>query len=445
MRDAAYVPVALPGAVLPGGFAISETTIRGVESRGMICSTDELGLADERAEGIFPLETIWEKSILESMVGMPVASLQLTLPSLGANSEDTIPLSDTVFEIDNKFITNRPDLFSVAGNAREFAAIFRLPLQQYSPAPLPSTEPLKASVETEHVFAYHLLAFDSAPSRPSAFNGVTLMLRQSGLVTKFTHVDVTNAIMTELGQPLHAFDRDKLVGDICVRMARTGESIDAIDGKTYSLCENDIVIADAEGPIAIAGIMGGSRTAVSADTVRVIYESGCFDPVVVRRTSTRIGLRTDALMRYEKSPDPLLAKKALPRIVDYLRYYGYDASPIGCFSYTNDTKIRTVKISCTRDFLERKTGTVFAPGEIEDILGRLGFDVNESNGAYQIGVPSWRATKDVDIPEDIVEEIARIHGYERIEPVPLSGDFTPVQINPSLEIVKRLRRFLSDT
>jgi phenylalanyl-tRNA synthetase beta chain len=443
VRDAKFVPAALPGSALPGDRTIGETVLRGVESRGMLCAIDELALADERAAGVWALEDTWSEETLSAMIGKPFATLRLPVPALPEETDASVPMGDTVFEIDNKFITNRPDLFSVAGNAREFATIFKLPLREYTPAPLPECAPLSATVETEHVFAYHLLAFDNVPSRASGFDGVSLLLRQSGLATKFTHVDVTNAIMTELGQPMHAFDRDKLVGDIRVRMAREGETIEALDGKTYTLTAADIVIADAEGAVAIGGIMGGARTAVGNDTVRVVYESGCFDPVVVRKTSTRLGLRTDALMRYEKSLDPLLAAAALPRILDYLRYYGYDATPVGKFSHFAPASVRTVEVVCTHAFLETKIGAELDPEEVTDILSRLGFKIARTDDGYRIGVPSWRATKDVDIQEDIAEEVARIHGYDRIEAVPLSGVLTPVPVDASLSAARLARSFFS--
>ena len=194
--------------------------IAGMMSRGMICSDDELGLATERAEGIMILEENWEVEMLESMIGK--SFFDLTLPFPGRNGEIYhYPLRDTTFEIDNKFITNRPDLFSVVGNAREFGAVFGL---SFSPPENGESEGVtqkwKTKIETKNCLSYHLMKMINITVGKSPW-GIRLMMQHAGLAPKMDIVDITNLVMTELGQPMHAFDAEKITGDICVRQAKS--------------------------------------------------------------------------------------------------------------------------------------------------------------------------------------------------------------------------------
>lgn len=243
--DAKYVAVAVVGAVLPGDFVIGERMMAGMMSRGMICSDDELGLATERAEGIMILEEHWNPEILEAMLGK--SFFDLTLPFVGKNGETyQFPLRDTTFEIDNKFITNRPDLFSVVGNAREFHAVFDIPFSPYQPSSSHQNQNnLKTSIETDRVLSYHLLKMEGINVGKSPF-GMSVIMERAGLAPKMDIVDITNCIMTELGQPMHAFDAEKVTGNITVRLAKSGEKFLALNGVEYTLTPEDIVIADEQ-------------------------------------------------------------------------------------------------------------------------------------------------------------------------------------------------------
>ncbi len=336
----------------------------------MICSLDELSLADERAEGILILEECIDETTLEKSIGKPV--FDLTLPFPGRDGEIFfVPLRTTVFEIDNKFITNRPDLFSVEGNAREFAAIFRQDFIADDPKQIAEISEFSAKIETDAVQSAHFMLYENALTRKSVFDGVTHLLHASGIATKYTHVDITNAIMTELGQPMHAFDYEKVRGMIRIRKAHDGETIDALNGKTYTLTPDDVVIADDSGPISIAGIMGGMSTAVTESTTRVVYEAVCFDATTVRRTAQRLGIRTDASTRYEKSLDPLLPERATRRLGDYMQFYGYDRAPAKTFHFLDTTKLRDITVSCSHAFLTSRIGADISPEKIHDILVRL--------------------------------------------------------------------------
>lgn len=214
----------------------------GMMSRGMICSDDELGLASERAEGILILETIWEESVLERMLG--TSFFDLTLPFPGKNGEVYhYSLRDTTFEIDNKFITNRPDLFSVVGNAREFHAVFGTTFTPYTHITIETKDTLSVEISADDVSSYHLMAIDDITPAHSPY-GISIMMERAGQTPKLDLIDTTNLIMTELGQPMHVYDADTITGKISVRMARAGEVLDALDGKTYTLTDADIVIAD---------------------------------------------------------------------------------------------------------------------------------------------------------------------------------------------------------
>lgn len=219
ISEATYVPVAIVGAVLPGDFVIGERMMAGMMSRGMICGADEISMSTEPSTGIMILEEDWDTAILQSMIGK--SFFDLTLPFPGKNGEIYhYPLRDTTFEIDNKFITNRPDLFSVVGNAREFHAVFEVPFSPYIPSEIVAEKhTLGTKIETPNCLSYHLMKMENIKVGTSPY-GISLMMERAGLGPKMDIVDITNLLMTELGQPMHAFDADKIQGDISVRMAQ---------------------------------------------------------------------------------------------------------------------------------------------------------------------------------------------------------------------------------
>ncbi|MCK9272172.1 phenylalanine--tRNA ligase subunit beta [Candidatus Gracilibacteria bacterium] len=436
VATAKYVPVATIGAKLGEGFEIKATKLRGEESNGMICSEDELGFQEDRAPGIMKLEEIFDEKILESNLGKPFFDLEIELPGFdGKNFK--MKLSDIVFEIDNKFITNRPDLFSVIGNAREFGAIFSLNFRDYIKKFSSTQNKLKVSIESDKVLAYNLVKIDNVNASISPF-AIRYLLFKSGINSKFDMVDMTNYIMTELGQPMHAFDADKISGNISVRMAKNGEKINALNGEIYELNETDLVIADESKILALAGIMGGIESAVSENTKNIYLESACFDPTSVRLTSLRLALRSDSSTRYEKSFDPLMSEIALSRAVDFLNYLGKDYQIFDYSSYLNKSIIKNIEIGIDKFFIENKLGIEIEKNEIERILKALGFEFSLNGDTYKIKVPSWRATKDISIKEDIVEEIGRINGYDKIEDTPIKGDFTIGAKNKTIELKDKI-------
>lgn len=452
VRTGQKVAVAVPGVRLPSGLEIGERKIRGEVSRGMICSERELGLGDEH-DGILVLEDAAE-------VGNPLTSL----PSI----------HDWVIEIDNKSVNHRPDLWGIRGFGREVAALVHrvfeegpdwlnrflhdcdehpsnaqghFPVEVLDPGRCPRY--MAAVVEGVRV----------APSPP----WMQRRLRQVGARPISNIVDVTNYVLFELGQPTHAFDRETIRGGaIQVRTARAGESLVTLDGQTRRLAVEDLLICDREGPIGIAGVMGGANSEVSPRTQNVVLESATFAAGSIRRTAARLGLRSEASARFEKGLPWTLARVALARIWWFIaeqeRMWGPNATfgPSltdlvgGKPPKVDSTKEETVatggwtsrrnvnipgdresrRIELRWDFLSSRLGVEpksLDRGEVREILESLGIGVRdwENREGLDATIPYFRATKDLTEPIDLVEEIARIRGYDRIAPRALEAPVVP--------------------
>lgn len=443
VKTAKYVAVALPGAVLPGDFTIKAAKLRGVESQGMICSVDELGLSSTRYPGILTLETVWNTGELETKIGTDFFSL--TLPFTGNTS---ISLRDEILEIDNKFITNRPDLFGVVGNAREFATLFGEPFADpfiQNQSSLSATKTYPVRVESDAVLAYTALHIENIAVKPTheLANSVSLLLARSGVNPKFDIVDITNFVSFEYGQPMHAFDADKIEGGIVVRKAKQGETLLALDGKTYTFSEEDTVIADTKKVLAVAGIIGGQDSAVGPETTNIVFEIATFDAVAVRLTSQRLGIRTDASTRYEKSLDPLMPERVIPRVLELMAFLGQPNTVSAASSFVQKSRIQDITITTSLSELSTKIGRTVELPDVLRILTGLGFGVTQTGESLQVRVPSWRATKDVSIWEDLAEEVGRHLGYDTIEAVPIDGPHMLVSENAERTIRRRIGEHLS--
>lgn len=421
--DATYVAVAIVGAVLPWDFTIGERMMAGMMSRGMICGADEIGMSTEESTGIMILEETWKNDELESMIGKSFFSL--TLPFPGKNGEIYhFPLQDTTFEIDNKFITNRPDLFSIVGNAREWQAVFDGTLSPYAPKKYNFQNNFPLKIETDKCLSYNAWKMEGITVGKSPW-GMSLMMERSGLTPKMDIVDITNSIMTELGQPMHAFDADKISWAITVRMALTWEKLLALNSIEYTLTPLDMVIADEKWPIALAGVIGGMESAVSLETKNIIWESACFDAESVRLTAQKHGIRTDASTRYEKSLDPLLSETVIERVREFMEFLWKSSKITKDASYLLHKSIKNIDIPVSYDFLSKKIWITLEKEKIHDILSKLGFSIQKIDSDNMlVHVPSWRATKDISIREDIAEEVGRIFGYDHIELTPLDANFS---------------------
>ncbi|HWP35149.1 MAG TPA: phenylalanine--tRNA ligase subunit beta [Thermodesulfobacteriota bacterium] len=393
------VPLALEGAVLPSGVAIREVRIRGEVSQGMLCSAAELGLGED-GDGILILPP-------DAPLGVPVTA------ALG--------LEDTVFTL--KVYPNRPDLLSMLGVAREVAAVTGQRLK--APA-LPASQPGEAGIpvtiaDPRDCARYVGRRLEGIAVGPSPA-WLARRLTAAGLRPLNAVVDVTNYVMLELGQPLHAFDADRLAGPrIEVRRARPGERLTTLDGVERRLDPGILVIADAAGPVALAGIMGGEPTEVSASTRRVFLESASFDPVVVRRAAGRLGLRTEAAYRFERRVDPEGCLAALNRACQLLAELAI-AEPRqreaalagGSDVYPAPPARRTIALSVPK--LNRLLGLA-PPLDREAVAGyleRLALPVRRAADPERLVVepPSFRPDLERDV--DLIEEVARLHGYDAV-------------------------------
>ncbi|MFM1852640.1 MAG: hypothetical protein RIS54_2324 [Verrucomicrobiota bacterium] len=394
------VIVALPGAVLPGDFAIKKSKIRGQESDGMLCATDELGLGGDHA-------------------GILLLSGE---PALGTPANNVLPAGDVVFDVE--ITPNRPDCQSHLGIARELAAWFKLKLKypeiRFSGVGGEPRNDLLAGVEVASpgdcpLYTAHAVAGVKVGPSP---DWLQARLTAVGLRPINNIVDVGNYVMLEYGQPLHAFDAAKLAGAcIEVRHARPGEKITTLDGKERALDESMLVIADAERPVVIAGIMGGEDSGVTESTTDLVLECAVFRRQTVRRTSKRLGLASDSSYRYERGVDPHLAPEATARALDLIvaTAGGHVVAP-ACRVGSDVPWEREIVV--THDYICERLGFDIPAEEMKASLEALEFTIvreepTEKRGpAWTVSIPSWR--QDLDRPIDLVEEVLRLHGTEKI-------------------------------
>jgi phenylalanyl-tRNA synthetase beta chain len=391
------VPFARVGAVLPGdattnGFKIKKAKLRGQESRGMICSASELGLEEETSQGI-----------LELPASAPV----------GEDFRAWLGLDDHTIEVD--LTPNRGDCLSVKGMAREVGVLNRLPVAGPVMAPVAAThdETFPVRVEDpEHCPRYIGRLIKGVDVTAETPLWMVERLRRSGIRSIDPVVDVTNYVMVELGQPLHAFDRANLHGAVIVRLAREGERLVLLDGQEVTLADGTLVIADERGPLAIAGVMGGEHSGVSPETRDIFLESAFFAPLAVAGQARGYGLHTDASHRFERGVDPELAREAAERATALLvEITGGEPGPlVEAASHAHLPGERQVRLRAAR--LEQALGKALPAEEVAEILERLGMTVERTAEGWLVWAPSWRF--DIAIEEDLIEEVARIHGYNRL-------------------------------
>ena len=339
--------------------------------------------------------------------------------------------NDHVIEIDNKSLTHRPDLWGHHGMAREVAAILGRPLVD----PVKRVEfrgeaRLHVRIDSHELCPrYSALMFENVTVKPSP-GWLQQRLEAVGLNPINNIVDVTNFVLAEIAQPMHAFDADKLVGDeIIIRSARAGETIRALNEESYALDPSNLVIADPGGPVAIAGIIGGAASAISGTTTRLVLESANFNASSVRKTSARLKLRTDASMRFEKAQDPVNTIRGLERAFELLQEVSPGIRLAGGLADNARPLPRPAPIVLPLDWLDRKLGRAIPAEEVRRILESLEFRVEEvAPRVLSVFVPSWRATKDVSIKDDLVEEVGRMVGYDSIPPI---APQTPASVPPA--------------
>jgi len=391
VRPGLKTPLAEPGVTLPNGLKLRRSKIRGVVSNGMLCSPAELGLGDE-ADGIMELPT-------DAPAGMALT--------------DCLRLPDAVIDID--LTPNRGDCFSILGLARDVAAVTDRRLHG------PTMATVDAAIKDVH--PVELIEPASCPRfagrvirgiNPAARSPVwmTERLRRSGIRAIHAVVDITNYVMLELGQPLHAYDLAALQGPIRPRLARKGESVTLLDGREVALNDDTVVITDDSGPIGMAGIMGGLSSAVSEKTSDVFFEAAWWPPAVMAGRARSYGMHTDASMRFERGVDPAGQARAVERATELLvSIAGGKAGPLDD-QWHDDHMPERNSVTLTRDRLRRVLGADIPASKVTSILDALGFEEEERSDDWSVIPPSYRF--DIAMEDDLVEEVARIYGYERI-------------------------------
>jgi len=403
------VPVAKVGALLPNGKEINEADFRGVVSYGMLCSLKELGYEDniipkEAKDGIF---------IIEDDV------------NIGVDIVEVLSLDDEVIEFE--ITPNRPDCLSIYGMARETAATFDADLKDINVQINNQVDDIKnliydINVATEKCHRYYAKAIKDVEIKPSPL-WLKTALMNAGVRPINNIVDVTNYVMLELGEPLHAFDVDKIDGrKIVIRQAKDNEKLTTLDGVERKLTREDIVIADEYKAIGIAGVMGGANTEITQSTKLVVLEGANFEPKNVRLTAKRLGLRTEASTRFEKGIDENLCKFAVDRACQLIELIGAGKIVNDSYDIYNITPEKT-KIELRLSRIEKLLGVKIEKSEVTNYLNRLKFETSSlDEEVLKVVVPTFR--RDVKVEADLIEEVGRLYGFHNIEPKPLFGKLT---------------------
>lgn len=405
VREGMTVAFAREGGKV-GGMDIVCAEIAGCASHGMCCSEKELGMSADHSG-------LWE--ITDDI-------------ALGTPVTEAYAIRDIVFEVDNKSLTNRPDLWGHYGIAREFAALTGRPfqpIQKLDLTPFASLAPIAIDViDKELCYRYTGLKVRNITKKISPVN-MRVRLFYCGMRAINLLADLTNYLMLELGQPMHAFDCAK-VDSIEVKRFEKPFEFETLDGVRRPIDENTLMICSKGEPVAIAGIMGGLHSEIEDDTDSLLLESANFDAVSVRKSSTRIGLRTDASMRYEKTLDPEITATA----IEHFMYLLAEIDPgVEVISALTDVYVRhydTIDLSFDKKYVDRYTGIDISNEQILDTLNALGFGATLSGDTFSVRVPSWRATKDVTIKADIIEEITRVYGYDNFKITTAHSALAPV-------------------
>lgn len=420
VRQNQKVIVAQSGVVLPGNFKLKKTKIRGVESNGMICSLLELGVQefDSDEKGIYVLGD-------DAVVG--------------SDPLEYLSLNDYILDLDLN--PNRSDLLSVRGIAYDTACLFDIDFKMLEPNVDRETDenPINIFTQTKNSSVYYGQVLKNVKITKSPF-WMRARLLSSGIRPINNVVDITNYVMLEYGQPLHAFDYDKITTNkILVREAKKGESIITLDGETRVLIETDLVITDGVNPIALAGVMGGLETEIVNNTKNILLESAVFNPISVRKTANRLNLKSESSTRFEKGIDSNKTLEALNRACELLIKYA-NATVIGKPSYYNNTSNKTNVVEISLAKLNQVTGNDFTEEVVEDIIDRLRFNYKFKNGIFFVTIPSRRP---MDSYQDLVEEIVRIYGYDKI---PNTLPQTPTQgyLNSNQKTRRLIRNFFVD-
>ncbi len=389
-----------------GDITIAPRKLAGYTSCGMCCSEKELGISDSN------------DGIIEITEDVPC----------GTDIKEIYDIDDIVFEVDNKSLTNRPDLWGHYGIAREFAALAGRELKPLDTADLSvynSMDKVDLKIEDPLCQRYSCIKFEGITRHVSPVN-MRIRLYYCGMRALNFLADLTNYLMLEMGQPMHAFDSRKVEK---IRIKRFAEpfKFQTLDGVERDIDENTLMICNGDTPVAIAGIMGGLDSEIVADTTTLTLESATFDASSIRKSTVRLSHRTDASMRYEKSLDPEMTTVAVARFVKLLTDIDENAKVVSSLTDEYAFKYDSVNLTFTKAFVDKYTGIEISDEAIVKTLLSLGFGVEHEDDRFSVSVPSWRATKDVTIKADIIEEITRIYGYDNFDVNTAESPLYPVR------------------
>lgn len=432
LYEGEYVVVSKPGAeVVWHGegepVKVEETKMRGETSYGMICASSEVYLSD-----FFPATDETEIIDLKGIECEP-----------GDNISDIVEMNDTVLEIDNKSLSNRPDLWGHYGIARELSAIYNVPLKNLPKYELDKSLP-KYHVEiqeTEKCHRYVAVEIDGIYEKESPI-WMKSLLSKAGQRPINAIVDITNYVMMIVGQPLHAFDRTHVNGEkIIVRNAKEKEELLLLDNNTIKLTTDDLVICDANDAMALAGIRGGKKDSILPDTKGIVLEVANFSANTIRKTGKRFAEKTEASIRYEKGIDTQRVDEGVNLALRLIKEIFPDSKIVKYKdTYPNETNKNKIKIS--EKFLDKRLGKKIPKEQIEQILTSLGYELSYNNGEYEVIVPTWRSTGDVTIKDDVMGDIARILSFDSFEAKPINITVEQPIIQNDILLDRRIREYL---
>ena len=409
---------------------IKKTKMRGVKSEGMICAAEEVGL-----EELFPPKG-----------GREIVDLGLTECCAGENISEVLGLTDWILDIDNKSLTNRPDCYCHYGMAREMSAFYHTELFDLPKIPksmsIEGVAPLKIEIENPSACRRYVgVELKNIKIEPSP-KWMQLALSSVGMRPINNVVDITNYVMLTVGNPTHAFDRRKVKEKIEVRFAKKGEKLTLLDDTVLSMNEHNLVIADAEKPLGLAGIMGGLNDSISPDTDSIIFEAANFDGIVVRKTLKEYDLRTEASIRFEKNIDTGRVDEALRLALHLFKEIIPTVEVVG-FTDCYPTKTERSEIEVSLDFLNKRLGKTLCGEDLKRLLTPLGFELTENGENFDIKAPIWRSSGDIKIPEDILEETARMIGYDSFETKIPKVSLNPLINQRNFQTEREIKEYLA--
>ena len=433
LREGMKVAVALPGAMCKwhgeGDLVeIKKSKLRGVDSYGMICGAVEIGLAD-----LFPTKEeahILDLSDFDAPAGTPLA--------------DALDLNDIILEIDNKSMTNRPDLWGHYGIAREIAALYDLPMTQFPhfDRNVENTSGFHVTVEdAERCPRMIGTQIENVCVKPAPY-WMQVRIWKTGMRPINALVDITNYVMLATGQPSHAYDSDHIAGHIIVRRAKAGETLTLLNGKELPLSTDDLTIADDAGIVGLAGVMGGAKDSILPTTSKVILEIANFQAAGIRRTALRYDNRTEASARYEKAIDPERCDQALDLSMQLFSDL-YPEMKVTGLADEYPRHLKQAEIDVPLSWLERRLGKRLSPDEIKHKMELLGYGITFNGDNMHVVVPTWRSTGDVSIQADIMEEVARMYGYENFEAEPITTTFDGAINQLDKDLERRIKEYLA--